>query len=168
MLPAEVVVVEDGPITPKTGDVLKKYTSVLNIKRLALPKNVGLASALNQGLKKCQFDLVARMDADDVAYSNRFSLQVNYMQQNPDIVASSCVVDEIGFDEAFVCKRMVPTEHEKILTFSKLRSPLNHPAAIFRKKIVERVGGYPLFHKGQDYALWSLLLVKLPIVKLAR
>jgi glycosyltransferase involved in cell wall biosynthesis len=41
-----------------------------------LPENVGLGLALNAGLSVCKHELVARMDADDIAYPNRMDLQL--------------------------------------------------------------------------------------------
>ena len=55
--------------------------------------------------------------------------------------------------------KKLPCDWKDILQFSKVRCPLNHPAVIFRKSIIESVGGYPLLGN-EDYALWSLLIKK--------
>lgn len=54
--------------------------------------------------------------------------------------------------------RKVPASCDKIIKFAKYRNPISHPVTIFRKQAVMAVGGYPLFRKSQDYALWSLML----------
>lgn len=161
--PSQVVLVKDGFLTPELDDVVstweKKLVDVLTI--VPLERNVGLGPALNEGLKYCKHELVARMDTDDVALPDRFAKQVEFMQANPDIVASSAILEE--WDSGLQKKqgvRHLPLEPDAVLKFAKRRSPLSHPVAIFRKKIVLDYGGYPPLRKAQDYALWSLLLSK--------
>jgi len=156
----EVVLVEDGPISAALKNVIEQFRAVLNIVSVSLAENVGLACALNEGLKHCKHELVARMDTDDIALPERFEKQVAFMQSKPDIAASSGVIEEFNEAGVVTSKRVLPLEHSEIVAFAKKRSPLSHPAAIFRKSAVLDVGGYPMFRKSQDYALWSLLIVK--------
>jgi hypothetical protein len=51
----------------------------------------------------------------------------------------------------------LPIDHEDLIKFSKFRSPLNHPAVMFRKKAIISVGGYPEFFP-EDYFLWIKLI----------
>ncbi|MDG1725667.1 MAG: glycosyltransferase [Emcibacteraceae bacterium] len=161
----EIIVVCDGVISEKLDEVLSEATIYLPIKRIQLPVNAGLAKALNLGLSQCNYELVARMDPDDICYPNRFEKQKLFMDANPEVVASSSAVDEFSDQSTIVCKRLVPASHAEILDFAKLRSPLNHPAVIFRRSVIISVGGYPNFRKAQDLALWSLLLSKGYILK---
>lgn len=156
----EVVLVEDGPISSDLKAVIKRFHKSLNIVSVSLVENVGLACALNEGLKHCSHDLVARMDTDDIAIPNRIEKQVAFMQSNPDIAASSGFIEEFNDEGKVVLQRTLPLEHDVLVKFAKKRSPLSHPAAIFRKQAVSAVGGYPEFRNAQDYALWSLLIVK--------
>ncbi|MFR1571741.1 MAG: glycosyltransferase [Faecalibacterium sp.] len=48
--------------------------TTLNVVRLA--KNGGLGNALNEGIKHCKNELVARMDSDDIAYPDRCEKQI--------------------------------------------------------------------------------------------
>ena len=62
LLPIEVVLVEDGPLTDELYAVIKEFTSQHpELKVISLPTNRGLGKALNEGLKHCSYDLVARM-----------------------------------------------------------------------------------------------------------
>ncbi len=60
----EVVLVKDGPLTDELDDLISKWHKLFDdkLKLVALKTNVGLSKALNQGLKQCQFEWVARMD----------------------------------------------------------------------------------------------------------
>ena len=81
LLPDEIVLVKDGPLTPELDNIVSEYEKRYNIiKVIPLEKNLGLGKALNEGLKHCSHDLVARMDTDDIAYPNRFEKQVKFMK----------------------------------------------------------------------------------------
>src|SRR5690554_1680010 len=88
--PTEIILIKDGPLTSELDQVIASYQEKLPavLKVFPLEKNVGLGKALNYGLEKCTYELVARMDTDDIALSNRFELQVKFMEQNPDIDVS--------------------------------------------------------------------------------
>jgi glycosyltransferase involved in cell wall biosynthesis len=161
--PSQIVVVCDGPLTKKLNSVLESWKQKLKeaLVLVELPENRGLGAALNSGLAHCDCELVARMDSDDRALPDRFSKQLAFMQNHPDIAASSGLVEE--WDESFhtlIAKRTLPTNSSKLEVYAKRRSPLSHPAVMFRKSIVDAVGGYPELRKAQDYALWSVLIAK--------
>ena len=65
----DIVVVCDGPLTPELDEVLERYQSrypaLFNVVRLE--QNVGIGAAANAGLAHCKNDLIAKMDADDIA-----------------------------------------------------------------------------------------------------
>lgn len=161
ILPSEVVLVEDGSISNELTDVIERYRSALPIKSVRMAGNCGLAMALNEGLKYCENELVARMDSDDISLPERFREQIAFMKSRPDVAVSSAWVDELETDmKSVIDVRRVPIGHEEILRFAKRRNPVNHPVSIFRKSAVLAVGGYPNILKAQDYALWTLMLVK--------
>ena len=67
--PDEVVLVLDGSIPHVLQAVIDELdTGHPNIIRtVALPKNVGLGTALKIGVTQCKNELIARMDADDIS-----------------------------------------------------------------------------------------------------
>lgn len=161
--PTQIVLVQDGPSTAELNAVIDKWQNNLGSALTIVPleKNLGLGAALNEGLQYCKHDLVARMDTDDIAMPTRFEKQIDFMQQNPDIAASSAQIEEWNVElTQKLNQRILPTDPSQVKQFAKRRSPLSHPVAIFRKSIVNEVGGYPPLRKAQDYALWSLLLSK--------
>lgn len=158
--PAEVVIVEDGPISAELAATLAAYRHRLPIKSVPLPVNIGLAGALNAGLAACSHELVARMDTDDVALPQRFARQFEFMQTHPEVSVSGAWVLEKDQDmRETLFEKKLPTEHAAIAAFTKRRNPIAHPVVIFRKSAVLPLGGYPLVFP-EDYALWSLMLVK--------
>ena len=74
-IPNEIILVIDGPIDEKNLLEIKKWNEILPIKTLKLNNNMGLAYALNYGMKFCNYDWVFRMDIDDVCAKDRFLKQ---------------------------------------------------------------------------------------------
>ncbi|MDE5773663.1 MAG: glycosyltransferase [Muribaculaceae bacterium] len=160
--PDEVILVEDGPLTPELNAVLdeseKKYPELYRVK---LPENGGLGKALNEGLKYCSYDLVIRTDTDDICFPDRFEKQVSFMDNHPDISASSgWIVEFEGNTDNRISIKKVPEDNDEIIKYGSYRNPMNHPATIFRKKDVEEVGGYKHFPLFEDWFLWARLMAK--------
>lgn len=154
----EVVLVEDGPISAELSAVIESFRQAINICSVQLPENVGLAAALNEGLKYCQHEIIARMDTDDIAQPQRFAVQYQFMLDHPEIAACSSYVEEFfeGGNQGPTV-RVLPTAHDQIVRYAKFRTPLSHPAAIYRKACVEAIGGYPLLYP-EDQAIWALMI----------
>lgn len=161
--PNEIILVKDGPLTDELDIVIDQWVAKLPdiLKVYRLEKNSGLATALNFGLEKCSYEIVARMDTDDVSLPNRFKEQIIFLDANPSIsVLSSCIEEYDTEMKVSLGYRELPLTHSDILEFAKRRNPISHPVVMFRKSAILKVGGYPIFSKAQDYALWSLLLSK--------
>lgn len=160
LLPDEVILVEDGPLTKELNNIIKSFTSIYHsIKIIHLKENKGLGRALNEGLKHCTNDLVLRMDTDDICFKDRFEKQVNFMNTHPDIDISSAWLEEFETEvENVTSIKKLPGTHTEIENYIKTRNPLNHPAVIFRKSFVERAGGYQHFPLFEDWYLWARML----------
>lgn len=159
--PTEVVVVKDGPLTPELDEVIDDFYSKHNeLKVVALPENVGLGAALNEGLKYCSCELVARMDSDDISKPNRFEKQLEAFNNNTDIDVVGSWVDEFqGKITNILSVRKLPTSGDELYGYAQKRCPLNHPTVMFRKTSIEAVGGYKHFYLFEDYYLWVRLLI---------
>lgn len=156
--PDEVVMVEDGPITKELDAVVTQYQNAhTELKVIKLPVNGGLGKALNEGLKHCSHELVARMDTDDIAKPFRFEKQIAFMNEHPEIDACSSWVDEfIDNIGNVISVRIIPESNNEIYNYGKSRCPINHPAVIYRKTAVIKNGGYGPFP--EDYYLWARML----------
>lgn len=158
--PNEIVLIKDGPLTPDLDATIYKWQDLLNerLKIVPINSNVGLAIALNSGLEYCQFDIVARMDTDDVSLPERFKMQFDFLEKNKHISCVGALVEER--DESLTHKvkvRHVPEKHQDIVRFCQRRNPISHPVAMFRKTHVLSVGGYPDVYP-EDYFLWLKMI----------
>ena len=158
--PDEVVLVEDGPLTPALDEVVARFKEAhtrLHIEKL--PQSQGLGLALKEGLAHCQYEIVARMDSDDIAMPQRFSKEMAWLETHPETDVVGSWTDE--FSEAsgqVISTRRLPETHEALLRFSRYRNPMNHPTVMFRKAAVERAGGYRHRELFEDYDLWVRML----------
>ncbi|WP_215904701.1 glycosyltransferase [Treponema sp. OMZ 838] len=94
----EIVCVKDGSLTPELDAILEKWKERLPLKIIGYEQNKGLAYALNFGLQHCAGELIARMDSDDIACTDRFYRQMIFMGKNPNVVLSSGYVKEFYDD----------------------------------------------------------------------
>lgn len=157
--PNEVILVEDGELTDALYHVVEEESNAHpNLRVVKLPTNRGLAVALNEGLKHCTYDLVARMDSDDVSKPDRFRKQVTFFETHPDIDICSSSIDEFeGSTDNVIAQRTLPEHHEEIYQYGKHRCPVNHPAVMYRKEKVLAVGGYQNYP--EDVFLWFKMMV---------
>ena len=160
--PAEIVLVEDGPLTEELYAVIeeKKRSYPGLIVSVPLPKNVGLGYALNEGIKVCRCEYMVRMDSDDISFPDRCEKQMTFLAQHPEIdIISGTIAEFDGDTDNITGYRRVPLTHSEIREFAKSRSPFNHVAVVFRKSAVERAGLYRGdLRRVEDHDLWMRLL----------
>jgi hypothetical protein len=124
---------------------------------LALDSNVGLGIALDQGMAACAHDIVARMDADDIALPHRFAVQVPMVEGGVDLVGSSLL--EFGTDPSdIVGRRVPPIRPEAIISFARFHQPFNHPTVVYRRRVVQAAGGYRHLALMEDYLLFAKMI----------
>jgi len=155
--PDEIVLVLDGLITKDLQCIISDFSSKYhNLKVVPLPDNVGLGKALNEGLKHCSYDMVVRMDTDDICKANRFETQIKFMESHPEIdVCSSWIEEFEDIPQNIKSIKKLPETHKEISAYIKKRNPINHPSSCFRKKSVLRAGGYQHFPLFEDWYLWA-------------
>ena len=151
--PDEIVIVEDGELTDELYKVIEtyknKYPQVFKI--VQLETNQGLGKALQIGVGNCSYDLIARMDSDDIALPERFEKQINFMREHPDIdVLGSSISEFEGNPENITSYRKLPTEHKDIYKFGQFRCPVNHMTIMYKKKAVLEAGNYQTFKNIED------------------
>lgn len=151
--PSELVLVADGQLTDELYRTIDKYKELFyNLKLVQLPQNVGLGKALNEGLKHCSYEWVARMDSDDISMPERFERQFEYLKSHPEIDVLGTALSEFENNPSEISAiKKCPSN---IDSYIKFRSPLNHPTAIYKKSSVLSVGGYTHCPFMEDYHLW--------------
>ena len=158
----DLVLVCDGPLTPELDAVIEEYVQAYPdlFHIIRLPENGGLGKALNKGLPECRHELVARLDTDDISLPDRMEKQLEAFRLHPEISLLSCAVKEFQNDniDDISAIKSLPLTHEELLVYARKRSPINHPAVMFKKSAVLAVGGYQHFPYFEDYYLWVRML----------
>lgn len=159
--PTEIVLVLDGPIGNDLEVCVKKWKFLIGdaLKIIPLVENLGLGKALNEGLKYCKYEWIFRMDTDDICTPDRFEKQISYIKKHNDIVLFGGQILEFNENPLDLNSlKFVPTLHNDILKYAKIRSPFNHVSVAFRKSIIKSVGGYHHHPMMEDYNLWLRII----------
>jgi glycosyltransferase involved in cell wall biosynthesis len=151
----EFIIVDDGS-TDQTSAILSQYENRDARIRVIRRSNGGIVSALNEGLAFCGGEYIARMDGDDIAYSNRFALQMDYLDKHPDCVVVGGIfmgIDEEG--KTLGPYRFVRNKVTSFRTFPIQVALTVHPLAMIRKQALLALGGYrATFPHAEDYELF--------------
>lgn len=160
LLPNEIVIVEDGPLTKELNSVLQEYTEKNSLIRLIpFAKNRGLGLALRDGILECKNEWIARMDTDDICKPERFEKQLAYLENHKDIVLLGTAIEEFSIDKNRPdSKLFLPKDNTEILHFAKMRNPFKHPSVMLKKTAVITSGNYRHFLWFEDYDLFTRML----------
>lgn len=159
----ELILMKDGPLPQTLETVItewgKKAQEKFPVYIYQFPHRVQLGRALAKGVLLCHQDYIARMDTDDIAVSNRFELQENYMLRHPEISVVGGGIEEFLPDGNYR-KKLMPQKQSDILVYGKYRNPVNHVTVMFRKEAVLKAGNYCHFPLLEDYDLWNRMLAQ--------
>ena len=159
--PGEVLIMQDGPLTDELYSVLTEYQGRYPyIRTIALKDHVYLGRALAAGVENCRYELIARMDTDDLARPGRFELQLKYIQEHPEIAAVGGYMEEFFDGSDFRQLKTMPLAPEEVRRYARYRNPLNHMTVMFRRSAVLKAGNYRHFPYLEDYDLWARMLGK--------
>jgi glycosyltransferase involved in cell wall biosynthesis len=155
--PDQVVIVRDGPVRDEITRCLDEFrrSSLVPVTFVPVQRG-GLGPALDQGLAASWFDVVARMDADDVAMPHRFEVELPLIQ-DADIVGAG-LLEFVADTDHIVGQRVPPTDPAQIQRYARMHDPFNHPTVVYRRHAVLEAGGYGDLPLMEDYALFARML----------
>ncbi len=158
----EWVIVEDGPLTDEMYALLseyeQKYPSLIN--RVPLETNQGLGKALREGILHCKYDLIARMDTDDIAREDRFEKQLALFAADPLLdICGSHIKEFDGTVYNILSERKVPVIDQEIKEYQKRRDSFNHMTVMYKKAAVLKAGNYKTCMLMEDTLLWVNMIL---------
>ena len=163
--PNQIILIIDGQISNKLLEVintwydLNKHSILIVIEKNST--NIGLTKSLNKAIKLCSSDYIARMDSDDISISERFELQINFLEKNKDIDVLGGSIQEINTENKELSIRTFPKSNSSVLKQIPISSPLNHPSVMFRRKVFDEGNFYnEKYITSQDIDFWFTLLSK--------
>lgn len=159
--PSEFVIVEDGPLTDGLYEEIARFEAENPglFRVVSYSENRGLGYALREGMAACTMPVVARMDSDDLARSNRMEVQLSIMEEQGLDMVSSQVIEFVESPDRFVAATDLPEGYDAIVAYSKRRNPFRHPPMTFKREKVLEAGSYsPEFLYFEDWDLFNRML----------
>jgi glycosyltransferase involved in cell wall biosynthesis len=147
------LIIDDGS-TDGSKEIAGSYGDQ-RIKLIGLPKNIGQIEAMNLGLSMIETPLIARMDADDISLPQRFTRQMEFMENHPEV--GICGTYAIAFDGKRRFHWSYPCGAQDIKVKLLFECSLVHSSVMMRKEFLDR---YDLKYDVQlehsyDWELWQ-------------
>ena len=159
ILPNEIVLVEDGPLTSELYAVIDEYSARYPVFKIVKNEtNLGLGLALRKGATECSNEIIARMDTDDIIPAERFEKELEVINKGYDVVSCWSLLFEGTLDNVIAVKKR-PSEHDDLVKIAHKRSPICHAGAMIRKTALMKAGNYEDCHYYEDYQLWVRMIL---------
>jgi len=158
----ELILVDDGS-TDRSLSIARTFESA-NVSVLSDGRRRGLPARLNEIARRARFDLLARMDADDVSHPDRLAREVALLERGADVVGTwIALVDER--DELFAV-----SEHAALpaTPASALRHGiLAHATMLAKKRVILDHPYDEALTRAEDRDLWCRLVgtVRIDVVR---
>lgn len=171
------LVIVDHHSTDGTKDILSGAAkSDERVRVIAPPDHASFIDVVNLAWQESNGELIARIDADDVANLRRIEKQSAFLMEQPDIAACGSLVRiqqrtrHDGLDGAFQIEPAAAgyreyeawlnsvVTPEQILSERFVDSPLANPSTLVRREVMEQMDGYADPPWAEDYDLWLRML----------
>lgn len=155
----ELIIIDDGS-KDASLDIIKERAKQDSRIAFSSRENKGLTFTLNELISKCNGKYIARMDADDISFPERFALQVDLLEKSKSDI---CGGHYLAIDEQNkkIDSILVPLCKKSFLVNLSLTVPFAHGSVMMRKDFLDKnklqYGGRG-YHSAEDYDLWSQFL----------
>jgi glycosyltransferase involved in cell wall biosynthesis len=155
----ELLIINDGS-TDDSENIILSYTDK-RIRYFRNEKNRGLIYTLNKAIEQAAGNYIARMDADDVCYTNRLQEQKDWLDSHPSTAVVASFSDEINGDGDsrgyFEPDRLVVTAAQIRRKMPEINC-ITHPSVMARAEILKSYRYNALQKNIEDYDLWLRIL----------
>ncbi len=129
------------------------------LRHFAHPTRTTLVEQRNRGIEHARAELIAVLDADDVAEPERLAKQLAYMHAHPEVAVLGTQLQLIDPDGNTLGYRNYPTEPKAVTAALERYNPIGQPAVMYRKSVVQAAGAYRYsrYPATEDYELWCRL-----------
>lgn len=134
----EFIIVNDAS-TDETSKILKQYKRQDRRVRIITNKiNLGVSRSANIAINETKGEFIARMDADDIANSDRIEKQVNFLRRNKKVVAVGGQCELIDKDGIKIGEKIFPTDNNRIKNMIFSNVPLQQPTLMVNKNLLPK------------------------------
>lgn len=149
----ELIVLNDGS-TDDTLARIEAFAARDSRIRVISRKNRGLIATLNEGIGLARGDLIARMDADDIAYPERFRRQVEAFAADASLCLCGTVVDTLYEDRIYPGEAPCALISRSAGAMSLFYTILLHPTLMIDRKLAGDELHYdPSYPHAEDFDL---------------
>lgn len=148
----ELLIIDDGS-TDNTVEIVREYRD----PRIRLEmREHHFIDNLNEGIRIAKGKYIARMDADDIMHSERLRIQVQRMEEMPEITVCSTWMKIFGEHRITEIIRSLSGKVDKPLEALLEKNVFSHPTIMMRKEFLEKNRlGYKNYTRSEDYKLWA-------------
>ena len=154
----ELLVINEFGSNEEGKRIINRYAAIdSRIRLIQNSERLGIAESLNEGLRQARGEYIARMDGDDISLPKRIEKQVEFMENNNDILLCGVQVEVFG-SEKWDWK--LETDSAQIRTDALFYSPCVHPTILFRRDVIDK---YSIFYNknykaSEDYDFFTRVL----------
>ena len=154
----ELLVINEFGSNEEGKRIINRYAAIdSRIRLIQNSERLGIAESLNEGLRQARGEYIARMDGDDISLPKRIEKQVEFMENNNDILLCGVQVEVFG-SEKWDWK--LETDPTQIRTDALFYSPCVHPTILFRRDVIDK---YSIFYNknykaSEDYDFFTRVL----------
>jgi glycosyltransferase involved in cell wall biosynthesis len=158
----EFIIINDGS-TDSSPKIIEAMRLIDDRIVLITQENKGITAAMNAGIAASRGELIARMDADDVAMRDRFQLQHDFLWKNPDVVLVGGVarsIDSLGKPAIGSDSTGSRYSNTNLLCFPPKVATALHPLIMVRADALKSIGGYSTkYLYAEDYEMFMRISV---------
>lgn len=148
----ELIIIFDNPTNSELIKLGRLYTKKDNrVKSFVNEKNMRLSATLNRGLGLASGEIIARLDADDIAQPERFQEQIVFLDKF-DLVSTNFAI--INKDGNIIRHRVFPSEPDVIKRYLlEAADCMYHTTWMGKKHVFSELNGYREIGPFEDYDL---------------
>ena len=139
----DIIIVNDNPCAD-TFNYLKPFEDIDNLVIIHHDENKGLSAARNTGIRVCEGDAVAFVDADDFIFADRFTRKVDLLFENDsDFVQSPAIIGYESSPSIIHTRDSFLFENEKIINTNidatnELQFIVSSWQSVYKKEFIKK------------------------------
>lgn len=138
----ELIIVDDGSEKKETLECIEELLLAESRLRIVRRAHEGIVASLNAGLEICKGKYVVRQDADDWSDPARLAVQIDYLENNPEVSLVGSDIRVCREDGTLLKEVQLPHTPDEIRRALEYTNPFCHGAVCIRLECLEAIGGY--------------------------
>ena len=156
----ELIIINDCSVD-STGEILADFAAKdERIKVHSNEVNLKLPTSLNKAISLCEGKYIARMDADDICLSDRFEKQYKFMEENSDIMLSSCRFMTVKNGVYASGGAGGRCDDRALRAMLLVTNPILHPGVIAKAEVMKKLNYDTTLTCTEDLELWTRMAIE--------